>query len=435
MWYNTALRRCGVAALRRCGVAALRPTLAPRRIPFPVLALAICLLFAAIGVAVLDDYGVSVDESQQRYIASTYADYITGERDALTTRLTYEPDRFYGVAFELPLLMVERALGLQDSRDIYLSRRLFTHLFFIAGGFCCGLLAWRMFNNRWLALLAMLLFLLHPRLYAHSFFNSKDIPFTVMFVIALYLTQRAFRRDTLGAFVLLGIVVGAAANMRPFALLLLPATLAMLGLDWWQSPGNMRRRIQIAGGVFAAAALLAIYVSHPYNWENPLRFFEGLLAFSQHPTPVNNIFQGQIVPSDAVPPNYIPVWFGITAPPATLLLGIAGIATVCWRGFRAPGPGMAKRRTAFPVSTAGLFCLAHRLCHRLAVPYLRRLAAFALPLGAVLPAGGGRPALPALVPGGAKPVAAHSGVRVCHGGIGRHSIRNGVAASTSAGLL
>ena len=307
-----------------------------RRIPFPALAAAVCLLFAAAGISVLDDYGISFDELTQRRIAEQNAAYIMGDRNALPGGLGKISDSYYGIVFELPLLLAERLLGLQDSRDIYLTRHLLTHLFFIAGGFFCGLLAWRMFNNRWLALLALLLFLLHPRLYAHSFSNSKDIPFAVMFIIALYLTHRAFRRDTAGAFVLLGLVVGLAANMRPFALLFIPAVLTMRGLDFWPAGGAARRRILLTAGVFAAAALLAIYASHPYYWENPLRYIEGLQTLSRHPTPVENLFQGQIVPSDAVPADFIPVWFGITTPPALLLLGAAGIAAILWRGLRAP---------------------------------------------------------------------------------------------------
>ena len=232
----------------------------PRRIPFPALALAVCLLFAIAGIAVLDDYGVGWDAPDQRRLAERNAAYITGDRNALPG---YH-DRFYGIVFEVPLYLVERLLGLKDSRDIYLSRHLITHLFFIVGGFVCGMLAWRMFNNRCLALLAMLLFLLHPRLYAHSFFNSKDIPFAVIFVIALYLMHRAFRRDTAGAFLLLGIVVDLEVNIRPFALLFIAAVLALRGLDWWQSPGNRREHILLTAGSFSAAALLTIYVSHPW---------------------------------------------------------------------------------------------------------------------------------------------------------------------------
>ena len=321
-----------LARFRPDGIAPLR------RIPFPALALAVCLLFAAVGVAVLDDYGASPDARSQRRIAIVNADYITGDRDALTVGLPSKVEYFYGVVFELPLLLAERALGWPDSRRIYLSRHLITHLFFIAGGFCCGLLAWRMFGRRRLALLALLLFLLHPRIYAHSFFNSKDIPFLVMFIIALYLLHRAFRRDTLGAFVLLGLVVGLAVNLRPFALLFIPAVLAMRGLDWrFAGDAARRKRVLYTCGIFALAALASIYASHPYYWENPLRFWEGLQALSQHPILVDNMFRGQIVRSDAVPPEYIPVWFGITAPAAALLLGAAGIAAILWRGWRAPG--------------------------------------------------------------------------------------------------
>ena len=317
--------------------AGLRPPAARlRRIPFPLLLAAVGLLFAAIGVTVLDDYGITIDEAVQRRIAEQNVAYIRGDRDALPGGLRVPSDSYYGIAFELPLLLAERIVGLDDSRSIYLFRHLLTHLFFIAGGFICGLLAWRMFHNRWLALLAMLLFLLHPRLYAHSFFNSKDIPFAVMFVIALYLTHRAFRRDTAGAFVLLGLVVGLAANMRPFALLLLPAVLALRGLDWRAASGDARQRILLTAGGFAAATLLAIYVSQPWYWENPLRFIDGFGELSRHPTLLDNLFRGRIVRSDAVPADYIPVWFGITAPPGALLLGLAGMAALLWRGCRSP---------------------------------------------------------------------------------------------------
>ena len=197
-----------------------------RRLPFWAQALALCALFAIVAVAVVDDYGATGDENTQRGIAQANADYIAGGN---AERLYYRDYRYYGVAFEMPLLLAERPLGLQDKRHIYLMRHLVTHLLFIAGGFACGMLAYRTLGSRWAALFAMLLFLLHPRLYAHSFFNTKDIPFAALMVIALYLAHRAFRRDTLGAFLLCGVVVGLAIDLRPFALMLLPMILAMRG--------------------------------------------------------------------------------------------------------------------------------------------------------------------------------------------------------------
>ncbi len=176
-----------------------------RRIPFWAQALAACALFAVVGVVVLDDYGVSLDESTQRHIARLNADYIaTGDISELASDENIA-HRFYGVALEMPLLLAESAPGLQDTRHIYLMRHLLTHLLFIAGGFVLGMLAYLMTGSRWVALLAMLMFLLHPRLYVHSFINTRDIPFAALLAIALYLTHRAFRKDTLGAFLLCGI--------------------------------------------------------------------------------------------------------------------------------------------------------------------------------------------------------------------------------------
>ena len=309
------------------------PLLTLRPAPFPALAAAVCLVAAMVGVAVLDDYGVGYDERATRELAIRSVDYVLGDPNALHS----SHDRFYGVAFELPLLLAERGLGLRDSRDIHLMRHLLTHLFFILGAFFCGLLAHRMFGSRGLAVLAMLLFLLHPRLYAHSFFNSKDIPFAAMFMIALHLAHRAFRKETTGAFVLCGLAVGVAANLRIFGLLLPLAVLAMRMLDLWHAGDRAeRQRVLASTGAFAAAALTTMYALHPYYWANPLRFIEGLQVLSQHPTAISTLFQGEAFRSDEVPPHFIPTWFAITTPPLTLLLAGVGAAVICASGLAHP---------------------------------------------------------------------------------------------------
>ena len=328
-----------------------------RRLPFWAQALALCALFAIAGVAVLDDYGITYDEFDHRRMAHANAHYIaTGDISKLSQAedIAY---RYYGMGFEMPLLLIERALGLQDTRHIYLTRHLTIHLLFIAGGFVCAMLAYRMLGSRWIALFAMLIFLLHPRLYAHSFFNPKDIPFAVTLLIALYLTHRAFRKDTGGAFLLCGIVAGLAINLRPFALMLPPLLLAMRALDLWQARNAERKRILATGAVFAIAAFATAYITHPYYWENPLRFIEGVRALSQHPTIAENLFMGDVYFSYSVPWNYIPVWFAITAPPAALPLGALGAAAVCWQAITRPLAALRDRETRFRILLLGCLLL------------------------------------------------------------------------------
>ena len=312
-------------------------------------------MFAIVGIVGLDDYGIASDDPLERGTARQTLDYALGASE----KPPNWHNRYYGVAFSLPLLLTERPLGLQDKRSIYLLHHLATHLFFIAGGFACGMLAYRMLGSRWIALFAMLTFLLHPRLYAHSFFNVKDVPFAAMLLIALYLAHRAFRKDTAGAFLLCGIGVGLAINLRVFALMLPPMLLAMRALDLRQaSDAAERKHILATAGIFAAAALATVYIIHPYYWENPLRFVEGVRVLSQHPTVyIENLFMGEIYHADAVPWNFIPVWFAITSPPVALSLGAIGCAAVCWRAITRPLAALRDRETRFHILLLGCVVL------------------------------------------------------------------------------
>ena len=248
-------------------------------------------------------------------------------------------DRNYGVAFELLLLVFERLLGLEDSRHIYLSRHLLTHLFFLVGGFFCYLLAYRLFNNRLLACFALLLFLLHPRMYAHSFFNTKDVPFLSMFMIALFLVERAFRKETVGAFLVCGVGIGILTNIRILGVMLFAAVLVRRTFDFFYAAGREERKhVLITTGWFALVGVFTLYATWPYLWSDPVgHFIESFTQMAHYPHVVSELFQGEQYPSTDFPFYYIPTWFSITTPPVALLLGIIGLVSLFGRGITHPG--------------------------------------------------------------------------------------------------
>ena len=321
------------------------------RAPFAPAAVALAV-FAVVGVAVLDDYGVSADEVLMRRIANGVLD--SGRIDAYTHTL------YFGVAFEAPLVLAERLLGLTDSRAIHLSRHLLTHLFFLAGGWFCYLLVYRLFGSRWLALFALLLFLLHPRLYAHSFFNSRDLPFAAMFMIALFLAQRAFRRGTVTAFALCGAGVGVLVNLRVMGLLLVPAVAALQALDLLQADGwPARRRLLAATAAFGAAAAATYYAVTPFLWGDPLAIVDAVTMLANHPAPSAVLFQGEWwrYPFTA-PPHYMPTWMAITTPPATLLLCLIGAAAAIGSAIARPRRAAGNTEVRFALLLLGCLALA-----------------------------------------------------------------------------
>ena len=303
-------------------------------------------IFAMVGSAVFDDYGITPDELPFRISGNAAFDYILGDEDALLP-----PDEVtghYGVAFDIPLIAAERLFRPEDARAIYLSRRLLTHALFLVGGFFAWLLAYRMFGSRLIALLVMLLFLLHPRIYAHSFFNGKDLPFLSAFMVSLYLIHRAFRRDAVWAFALCGASVGSMANIRVIGLMLIPAVLGMLALDAVFAARRGERGIGIGriakpalanAAAFIAAFAAVFYAVYPMMWRAPFALAEQIRVMSAHPGIVPTRFRGEIVQYGEIPWDYIPAWMLITTPPAAFALaalGIAAVARLCaadWRGM------------------------------------------------------------------------------------------------------
>ncbi len=300
---------------------------------------AVCAGFLLVGALVLDDYGVGSDEGSQQKIGNAALDYVGGGGEHAFGQLYAPFDRYYGAVFAAPFVLVERIPGLDDRRDVWLSRHMLTHLFFLVSGVFCYLLVYRIFNSRVLALAGMVLFVLHPRLYAHSFFNPKDIPFAAMFMIALYLTHRAFRRDTLGAFLLCGAGIGILVNLRIMGIILFAAVLALRGLDLLAASGREERsRILLTAGGFALTAMLTYYASLPALWIDPIGQFTELVGtLSSHPWLGYNLFRGEwLYAPDGPPFDYVPVWVGITTPPAVLLLAALGAIALAWRGLRRP---------------------------------------------------------------------------------------------------
>ena len=308
-------------------------------------------LLGALGVAVVDDYGLSFDDVFQRNFGHATLELALGDDTAFKhlaldvglpldekRRWPNFPEvRHYGAAFEAPLALVERALGLADSREVFLTRHLLTHLAFLVGAGAAALLARRLFGGLWPALFALAAFALHPRLYAHSFFNSKDAPFTALFMVCLCLAERAFRRGTAGAFALLGAGVGVLVNLRVMGALLFVAVLGLKALDVALGPSSAARRRALAtGAAFAAAAAATLYAASPQLWADPSGLVEAFALLSQHPNHVSSLFAGAVVQWPNVPAHYVPTWVAVTTPPALLALCLAGAAAALGRGLTPP---------------------------------------------------------------------------------------------------
>ena len=342
-------------------------------------ALSACACFALVGWMVLDDYGIGPDAHRQRDIALFAVDYALGILETWLPDLdgrygfVFRPrpfsgavayigtwhSQYYGPAFELALLAAERVLDLQDSRHVHLLRNFLTHLFFLGAGGYCARLALRQYGSRFLALCALGLFLLHPRLYAHSFVNTKDIPFLSMYMVALCLAHRAFRKDSLAAFALCGAGIGLLSSIRILGVMLFVAVIGLRACDFCYAPdGPARRHVLRTCGLFAAAGALTLYAGFPYLWPDPVnRLVNALIGLRQHPQMAEDLFRGALMPYTESPPGYVPTWLAITTPPLALLLAGVGAAALLRRILIRPGAALRNTPVRFELLLLACFAL------------------------------------------------------------------------------
>ena len=307
-----------------------------KRLPDYLPGIILFLIAVIIGMLTYQDYGISWDECIQRTTGLVTYDYVFHGSKSL---LNY-PDRQYGTGFELPLIIFEKALHLTDSRDVYLMRHMVTHVFFLVSALFAYVLIFRLYRNRMLACIGFIMLVTEPRIYAHSFFNTKDIPFLSFMLIALTVCQIAFEKNKTVLYFFLGLVCGYATGIRIMGVMLAGLTIGLLLLDLLFNITD-RRRFQVAIVnlfAFPVGFLISLYVAWPYLWASPVtRFVESYSRMSNfNASDITTFFRGSFQSFRAMPLTYIAGWFSITTPELWLITGLVGMIWILVDFFKKP---------------------------------------------------------------------------------------------------
>ena len=289
-----------------------------------VAAIVIFTVSVVIGLSTYRDYGVAWDDTTQREIGTVSYNYVFNGDEAL---LGYA-DKDYGVGFELPLIILEKQLDLSDTRDIFLMRHLVTHLFFLVSMFAGYLLIYRLFRNRLVACMGFVMLVFQPRIYAHSFFNTKDVPFLSMFLLSLFAIYLLQQKQKTGWYVLAGLVIGYTVATRIMGIVLFGFVSLVVLADVIRAyrKGNAIRLYLVRYFAFIVVFLLTLYAAWPYLWTDPVgRFVSAYNAFSHYRWEGEVLFQGRIIKASSLPWTYVPVWIGISTPVLWVFFAIAGI--------------------------------------------------------------------------------------------------------------
>ena len=298
-----------------------------------------------LGLLLTPDYGMGWDEPTDRqagyislrYVAQRLApaaldkDYLTGLPELRTYK---EAD--HGVAFQLPLSVLEATFFSHDIQGAYWMRHFLCFAAFVLGAWAVYRLGAERFGSwRW-GLAAAGMLVLSPRIFADAFYNHKDLVFMNLFALGGLTLSRLLRRPTRGRAAVHALVTALAVDVRIMGLLLPALTVGFGALEMWARPVRRTALGRTLAAYMAGAGVL-IVLFWPYLWEAPLqRLWQCFGNFRRFRQTMQVFYLGQMQSCQRLPWHYLPVWLLVTTPVVYTVLFVGGAGTVLRAFFRRP---------------------------------------------------------------------------------------------------
>jgi hypothetical protein len=280
-------------------------------------------LYLGLGMLWVWDYGITWDERYQR----DYGQYVHHYVHYNDTFLHEYKSRYHGPAFQYVLYQAQHWLKPSDPGDVYRLRHVMTFLFSFTGAGFFYLLLLRLFRSREWAMLGVLLLVLHPRIFAHGFYNSKDAAFMYMFIIAMWTMMRMLERPGWLNTTLHALACAWLIDMRILGAYV-PIFTGMLILP--QLLVSVRQSIALAPRLlwYATLTFTGIIAFWPTLWHAPIEeLFNALETMSAYPWDDQVLFRGDFLTPDQLPWYYLPWWMAISTPLPHLALIASGVVT------------------------------------------------------------------------------------------------------------
>jgi len=278
----------------------------------------------ALGLSIFDDYGVHWDEYNNQKFGHKWYEYslrsIENKKPASIE--VNRHDTTHGPFIEISLVALEKLFNLKDSREIILLRHFCTFLIFLTGAVAFYFLNKKIFKKWEIAFLGLLIFILHPRIFAHSFYNTTDIAFMVMYLISALTLIYFIKNQTYAAAIFHSITCAILVDIRIAGLVVPLCTFVFFFIEFIKQ--SLSKKILYIFTVYGLALILILILIWPYLWYDPINNF--LAAISE------SSFR-KLKPA---PWNYNFIYIAVTTPVLYIVLFFTGFIGILIRLFKNP---------------------------------------------------------------------------------------------------
>ena len=312
-----------------------------------ILTFIIPLILILIGFTVYKDYGISLDEE------------ITRENGIVTIKYLYEflfpqsaenlkliqnvPNlseywqKQYGTFFEvLVITTIEILLKVKDFSEIFYYRHLMNHYLFIISIICFYFLCLNIFKNKLYAFFGAGILYTTPRIFAESFYNSKDLAFLSFFIFLIFFAIKFIKKPNYYNAFLLSIFASLATNLRIVAFYVVILVILFFVIEFLMKNKFDQKKINILFFLLFSK-LFFLYLTWPFLWENPINNFIYALTSTQDPARSWGgfvFYLGNFYKAYYLPWHYFIVYFFATTPLIISILIGCGLIQLSLRFFK-----------------------------------------------------------------------------------------------------
>lgn len=292
------------------------------------------LSYFILGLCIYDDYGISYDDTLHRSLGNRiYNHLIKGSLDSINLDTKY-----YGQLYFFLLSCLEKIFSLDSKRDIYLMRHLINFFVYFLGVIAFYKICLFRFNSWRISLIGVLFMIACPRIFAHSFYNPKDIIFLATFTISFYSMILFCKHRTSKFLIFHSFLSMLAINSRMAGLLIVLFTIVLFIKNFHFASNQENRSLKPFFNklvIYLILTSMFVYMFTPSLWIDPYSSFTSAISKTLH----FNYFKGTVrylgenILNTKLPWHYLPVWILITIPVSYMFLFFLGVSNQLFEMF------------------------------------------------------------------------------------------------------
>ena len=178
----------------------------------------------SIGVFVYKDYGLHIDELYARYLGLVSLNYISNfffPNSIFDFQLNNNLPELHNflwksnsVSYEVFLVFFENILNINEIKNIIFFRHLTNFIIFFIANIAFFFTIKYLYKDIFLSSVGTLFLFFSPRIFANSFYNSKDLVFLSLIVISLFFLVRILRKLSYSNLLFFSVFAGLSIGVR-----------------------------------------------------------------------------------------------------------------------------------------------------------------------------------------------------------------------------